>query len=75
MAQVKAKTGGTAGEVISIRVKEGDRVREGDTLCKLETMKMDMPVKSPYGGKVTKVSIRLGQSISDGDLLFEIEEE
>ena len=74
MVQVRANTGGTAGEIISIRAKEGDEVKKGDALCRLETMKMEMPIKSPCTGRVTKVNIRLGQSISDGDLLFEMEE-
>ncbi len=74
MVQVRAKTGGTASEVISIRVNEADEVKKGDELCRLETMKMDMVIRSPSVGKITKVNIRLGQSVSDGDLLFEMEE-
>ena len=32
------------GKILSVNVKPGDKVKEGDTLCILESMKMENPI-------------------------------
>jgi pyruvate carboxylase len=61
------------GTVIEIKVKEGDKVKKGDTLVVLSAMKMETVVKAPIDGKVKKVSIVSGQKIEGEDLLMEID--
>ena len=57
------------GTVWKIEVKVGDEVSEGQTLVILESMKMEMPVEAPEGGKVTAISISEGQAVNEGDTL------
>ncbi len=61
------------GKIISVSVKVGDKVKEGDTLCFLESMKMENPILAPVTGKVTKVVLSPGQVVNSGDLVATIE--
>ena len=61
------------GKVISVNVKAGDSVKEGDTLCILESMKMESPVMTPVGGTVTEIAVAEGQVVKAGDLTATIE--
>ncbi|TDT68068.1 acetyl-CoA carboxylase biotin carboxyl carrier protein [Hypnocyclicus thermotrophus] len=54
-------------------VKEGDIVKEGDTLCIVEAMKLMNEVKSNISGKIVKILIEDGQAVKKGDKLFLIE--
>jgi len=61
------------GKITSVNVKPGDMVKEGDTLCLLESMKMENPILAPLGGKVTKIEISVGQVVETGQLVAIIE--
>ena len=61
------------GKVISVNVKPGDKVKEGDTLCMLESMKMENPIVSPVDGTVTEVNLKEGQLVESGDQVAVIE--
>ena len=62
-----------AGTVISVEVKEGDEVNEGDILCLLESMKMENPILAPVSGKITEINLSSGQVVPAGDLVAVIE--
>ena len=38
------------GKILSVNVKVNDQVKEGDTLCLLESMKMENPILAPVDG-------------------------
>ena len=61
------------GNIIEVKVKEGDEVKEGDVLCLLESMKMENPILAPVGGTVTKVGIAADQTVKPGDIVAVIE--
>ena len=61
------------GKITSVNVKPGDIVKEGDTLCMLESMKMENPILAPVSGKVTKIDVTAGQVVETGDLVAVIE--
>jgi len=61
------------GKIISVNVKPGDEVKEGDILCLLESMKMENPILAPVGGTVTKVDIELEQVVKPGEVIAIIE--
>ena len=61
------------GKITSVNVKAGDMVKEGDTLCLIEAMKMENPILSPVNGKVTKIDISVGQVVEVGQLAVVIE--
>jgi biotin carboxyl carrier protein len=68
--QIKAEL---AGNLWRIVVGEGQQVRTDETLMILESMKMEIPVNSPAAGRVTKIHVKEGQTVQEGQLLIEIE--
>ena len=61
------------GKIISVSVKAGDKVGEGDILCLLESMKMENPILAPVAGTVAKIELSDGQVVEAGDLVAVIE--
>ncbi len=43
------------GVVVSVRVRPGDEVAEGDTVAVIEMMKMELAVPAPFAGRVREV--------------------
>ena len=62
-----------AGKIVSVNVKEGDGVKEGDVLCVLESMKMENPILAPVNGTVTQVGVTVDQVVKTGDVVAAIE--
>ncbi len=60
-------------EVIEVLVAEGDQVEVDDSLITLESDKATMEIPSPFSGKITKIAILVGDSVSEGDYLLDIE--
>ncbi|MGD8917656.1 MAG: acetyl-CoA carboxylase biotin carboxyl carrier protein subunit [Nitrosopumilaceae archaeon] len=61
------------GKVVSIAVQEGDSVNQGDVVCTLESMKMQVAVKAHKAGSVKSIKIKDGASVAKGDVIAEIE--
>jgi biotin carboxyl carrier protein len=61
------------GTIISIEVKIGDKVVEGDVLLYIESMKMENPIMAPVNGKVTEIMIAAKQVVESGKPLMVIE--
>ena len=61
------------GKVVSIAVSVGDQISEGDTVCTLESMKMQVSVRAHASGSVKSIRAKVGSSIAKGDLIAEIE--
>ncbi len=61
------------GRIISVNVKPGDAVKEGDVLCLLESMKMENPILAPVDGTVTQVEIEVEQVVKPGERIAIIE--
>jgi len=57
------------GKVISVEVKLGDEVKEGDTICILESMKMEHPILAPVDGTITQIGVTAEQIVKPGDLI------
>jgi len=53
-------------------VKVGQKVKEGDTLCVVEAMKMFNQIESEFTGTVTKILVENGQPIEFDEPLFVI---
>jgi len=60
------------GVILQVLVRPGDGVNPGQTLCTLETMKMENAIKADVGGKVTAVNITPGQSVLQDEVLIVI---
>jgi len=61
------------GKVVSINVKEGSKVKEGDTICMLESMKMENPIIAPVNGVIKEIKLSPGQVVEGGALVAVIE--
>jgi biotin carboxyl carrier protein len=61
------------GKIISVEVKAGDSVGEGDVICYLESMKMENPILSPVNGKVAEIKVSKGQAVETGSIIAVIE--
>lgn len=63
------------GRIISVNVKIGDTVKQGDPLIVMEAMKMEMTLEAPRGGVIETVSTSQDALVADGDTLLSLEEE
>ncbi len=61
------------GKILSVNVKEGDGIQEGDIICLLESMKMENPILSPVAGTVAQIGIKVDQTVKPGDVIAVIE--
>jgi acetyl-CoA/propionyl-CoA carboxylase biotin carboxyl carrier protein len=61
------------GSIFKLEVAEGAEVAEGDLICVIEAMKMENEITAHKAGKVTKVSISVGDAVASGDPLVTIE--
>lgn len=60
------------GVIIQLLVRQGDEIKPGQTVCTLETMKMENAIKSENGGVVTAVNISVGQQVLQDEVLIVI---
>jgi biotin carboxyl carrier protein len=61
------------GKIVSVDCKVGDSVNEGDTLCVIESMKMENPILAPLAGKIAELKVEVGQVVSTGNVIAVIE--
>jgi len=62
--------GATGVDVIEILVKEGDTIAKDASLITLESDKASMEIPSPLAGVVKSIKIKLGEKVSEGDLIL-----
>jgi len=60
------------GIVLSIDVKIGDDIKEGDRLLVLEAMKMENNITSEKVGKVTAIHVKTGQQVLQNEVMIEL---
>jgi biotin carboxyl carrier protein len=61
------------GKITEVRIKIGDTVKAGQTVCILEAMKMFNELKADAKGTVKEVNVEVGTMVSPSDLLVLIE--
>ncbi|MGC9220758.1 MAG: biotin/lipoyl-binding carrier protein [Solirubrobacteraceae bacterium] len=57
------------GTIWKVEVEIGDRVKPGDTVVILESMKMEMPVEAEEAGTVQAILCEEGQAVNESDVL------
>ena len=57
------------GNILDVKVKAGDQVKTGQTLCILEAMKMENEIPAPHDGTVAQVVVTKGATVNAGDPL------
>jgi len=60
-------------EVIEVLVKPGDRVEKEQSLISLESDKATMEIPAPRAGVVRALSIKLGDKVSEGSVILQLE--
>ena len=60
-------------DVIDVAVKAGDTIAVDDTLITLETDKATMDVPSSAAGVVKAVYVKVGDKVSQGSKIIEVE--
>ncbi len=63
------------GKITSLFVGQGDKVTHGAPLLVMEAMKMEHTLKAPCDGSVSQLVFRIGDQVSEGDVLARLEEE
>jgi propionyl-CoA carboxylase alpha chain len=63
------------GTVVTVDVREGDRVAEGQTLLRIEAMKMEHRITAPAAGAVREIPVAAGQRVPAGAPLAVIDYE
>lgn len=74
----KAKGPGAVGSpmpgvVVGVKVKIGDKVKEGETVATLSAMKMESNIPATATGEVTRVLVNVGDKVEGDDLILQIE--
>lgn len=58
-----------AGKLVEVLIDEGDYVKEGDVICVVQQMKMELEVRSPRSGRITWVlEAEDGDEVAEGTL-------
>ena len=62
------------GKITSVEVKVGDKVKEGDTICFIESMKMENPILVPVeNGTIVELNVAVEQVVKPGETIAIIE--
>ncbi len=59
------------GKIVKIDVKEGQKVKNGDTLFILEAMKMKNKIVAPFNGTILKVHVKKNENVPKNKLIVE----
>lgn len=62
------------GDVVQLLVREGDHVKEGQSLIELETDKATVPVPTPATGTVVRLLVQQGDHVKVGQALVELKD-
>ncbi len=54
------------GSVLSIKVAKGDSVSDGQTVCIIEAMKMEIEIKAESAGTVSELLVSPGDQVKNG---------
>ena len=60
------------GNILEVRVKDGQAVQAGDVLFILEAMKMENEIMAPAAGIVSGVAVHKGSAVATGAVLCHI---
>ncbi len=57
-------------EIIGVKVKEGEMVKEDQIIFEVETDKAVVEIPSPYAGAVAKIHVTTGQTVTVGSVMI-----
>ena len=59
-------------EVIEVLVKAGQKIKKNDSLITIESDKSSVEVPSTSDGIIEKINIKIGDKVSEGDLIVTV---
>ena len=62
-------TASMQGTIVKVTVRSGEIVKQDDTICVLEAMKMENEVTAPIAGNVIELRVRAGDTVTPGQVL------
>lgn len=71
--KIEIVTAPMPGKIIELLVEESSHVKEGEAILILEAMKMQNEIIAQVTGKIRKISVKAGDSVTKDDVLMEIE--
>lgn len=71
----KLGEGAESGTVVSVLVKEGEHVQQGQTIVELENEKAVAPIPSSVGGIVQSIRVKVGDTLSVGQVILTVAEQ
>ncbi len=60
-------------EVIEVLVKKGQSIKKNDPLITIESDKSSVEIPSSFKGKISNLNIKVGDKVSEGDLILTLE--
>ncbi len=64
---------GMPGKIMTVMVKVGDEVKEGDPILVMEAMKMENEMRASRDAKIKKIHVKEGDTIEGGATLISFE--
>lgn len=61
------------GTIFEVKIKKGQKVKEGDSLIKLIAMKMENDITAPRSGTIKEIRVRKDDTVNKDDILAIIE--
>ncbi len=61
------------GKIVSVSVKAGDSVKQGDALIVMEAMKMEHTLTAPRDGVIEEITVIDGDQVTESSLLLSLE--
>ena len=60
-------------EIIEVLVSEGQTIQKNDPLITIESDKSSVEIPSNFEGKIKTLKIKVGDKVSEGDLILTLE--
>jgi glutaconyl-CoA/methylmalonyl-CoA decarboxylase subunit gamma len=60
------------GSILVIKVTEGDEVKAGQLVLKMEAMKMENEITANCSGTITAIKVKTGDSVNQGEVLIKM---
>jgi len=61
-------------QIVRLLVKEGEQINEDQYLMEVETDKAAVEIPSPYGGKITRLHVKEGQTVNVGAVIVSFDD-
>jgi len=71
-SKLETVTAPMPGKIVELLVEESASVKEGDSILILEAMKMQNEIIAHVTGKIKKINVKAGDTVSKDDVLLEI---